>query len=51
MELGADVFDEKQNQDVVLVLRGVHTAAQLIAAGPERAIELGFLNGHEWALP
>ena len=27
-----DVLDEEQDQDVVLVLAGVHTAAQLVTA-------------------
>ena len=44
--LVADVLDEEQDEDVVLVLAGVHAAAQLVAAGPERGIELGFLEGH-----
>ena len=42
----ADVLDEQQDQDVVLVLTGVHAAAQLIAAGPQGAIQFGFLQGH-----
>ena len=33
--LVADVFDEQQHQDVVLVLAGIHAAAQFVAAGPE----------------
>ena len=44
--LVADVLDEEQDEDVVLVLTGVHAAAQFVAAGPERGIELGFLEGH-----
>jgi hypothetical protein len=36
----ANVLHEKQNEDVVLVLAGIHATAQLIAALPERAIEL-----------
>ena len=28
------------------ILAGVHAAAQLIAAFPERAVELRLLNGH-----
>ena len=42
----ADVLNEKKNKDVVLVLRGIHSAAQLVAARPERAIEVGFLYRH-----
>ena len=34
----ADVLDEKQDEDVVLVLAGIHAAAKFIATGPERAI-------------
>ena len=33
--LVADVLDEEQDEDVVLVLTGVHAAAKLVAAGPE----------------
>jgi hypothetical protein len=40
----ADVFDEEE--DVVLVLAGIHAAAQFIATGPEGAVEFGFLEGH-----
>ena len=41
-----DVLHEQQREDVVLVLRGVHAAAQFVAALPEGAVELGFLQGH-----
>ena len=37
-----DVLHEQQRQHIVLVLGRVHTAPQLIAALPERGIELGF---------
>ena len=40
------VFDEQQREHVVLVLRGVHAAAQFVAGLPEGGIELGFLEGH-----
>ena len=30
-----DVFDEQHEQDVVLVLAGIHAAAQFIARGPK----------------
>ena len=40
------VFHEQQDQDVILVLRGVHAAAQLITTGPERAVQFRFLDGH-----
>ena len=45
--LVGDVFDEQHKQDVVLVLAGIHAAAQFIAGGPEGGVEIGFLDGHE----
>ena len=42
----ADVFHEQQHQDIVLVLAGIHAAAQLIATGPERAVEFRLLQSH-----
>jgi hypothetical protein len=36
----ADVFDEEQDQDIVLVLAGVHAAAQFVATGPEGGVKL-----------
>ncbi len=44
--LVGDVLHKQQRQDVVLVLRSIHAAAQLVAALPDRGIELGFLQGH-----
>ena len=44
--LVADVLDEQQDEDVVLVLAGVHAAAQFVAARPEGGVEFGFLEGH-----
>ncbi len=44
--LVGDVFDEQHEQDVVLVLAGIHAAAQLIAGGPEGGVEVGFLDCH-----
>ena len=41
----ADVFDEQQDQDVVLVLAGIHAAAQFIAARPKGGIKFGLLQG------
>ena len=38
----ADVFDEEQDEDVVLVLAGIHAAAQFVATGPEGGVEFGF---------
>ena len=46
-ELVADVFHEQQHEDVVLVLAGIHAAAQFVAACPEGRVEFGFLEGHE----
>ena len=34
--LVADILDEEQDQDVVLVLAGIHAAAEFVAARPER---------------
>ena len=44
--LVADVLDEQQNQDVILVLAGIHPPAQLVAALPERRIQLRLLQRH-----
>ena len=44
--LVGDVLDEQHEQDVVLVLAGIHAAAQFIAGGPNRGVEVGFLDGH-----
>ena len=41
-----DVLHEEQREDVVLVLGRVHAAAQLVAALPERGVEVGFSEGH-----
>jgi hypothetical protein len=40
------VFHEEQHQDVVLVLAGIHAAAQFVARGPEGGIEFGFFECH-----
>ena len=45
--LVGDVFDEQQDEDVILVLAGIHTPAQLVAGFPEGGIEFGFFEGHE----
>ena len=44
--LVADVLDEQHEQDIVLVLAGIHPATQLVATGPEGGVEVGFLDGH-----
>jgi len=41
-----NVFDEQHEQDVVLILAGVHAATKFIAGGPKGRIEVGFLDGH-----
>ena len=41
-----DVLHKQQGQHIVLVLRGVHAAAQLVAALPQRCVDLGFLQCH-----
>ena len=41
-----DVLHEEQREDVGLVLGRVHSAAQLVAALPERGVEVGFAEGH-----
>ena len=45
--LVGDVLHEQQDEDVVLVLRGIHAAAQFVAAFPEGAVEFGFLDRHK----
>ena len=40
----ADVLDKEQDEDIVLVLVGVHAAAQLVAARSKRRIEFGLLQ-------
>src|SRR5262249_7830989 len=42
----ADVFDEQQDQDIILVLAGIHAAAQFVAALPERGVEFRFFQRH-----
>ncbi len=44
-----DVLHKQQREDVVLVLRGIHTTTELIATAPEGAIEFRFLDRH-WFL-
>ena len=46
-----DIFDEQQNQHIVLVLRGVHAAAQFVTAFPEGVIGSDFLMAIECLLP
>ena len=43
-----DVLHEQQRQHIILVLGGIHAAAQFVAALPERGIELGFFEGHQF---
>jgi len=44
--LVADVLDEQHEQDVVLVLTGVHAAAEFIAGSPDGAVKFAFLDCH-----
>src|SRR5207245_2642430 len=44
--LVGDVLDKQHEQDVVLVLAGIHAAPQLVAALPEGAIQFALLDGH-----
>ena len=37
----------QHEQDVVLVLAGIHAAAQFIAGSPQRRVEVRFLDGHD----
>ncbi len=41
-----DVFDEEQDEDIILVLRGVHPPTEFVAAFPERTIQFTFLDCH-----
>jgi hypothetical protein len=45
-----DIFDEQHEQDVVLVLAGIHTPAEFIAGGPEGGVEIRFFDGYVWSL-
>ena len=42
----ADVFDEQKDEDIVLVLAGIHAATQFVAALPERGVEFRFFQRH-----
>ena len=44
--LVGNIFDEQEDEDVILVLRGIHAAAQFIARLPEGGVKFGFLDGH-----
>jgi hypothetical protein len=44
--LSETYFDEKKDEHVVLILRGVHATAKFVAAFPEGAIEFRFFDGH-----
>ena len=46
-----NVFHEQENENVILVLRGIHPPTKFIAACPERAIEFRFLYCHRVLLP
>jgi hypothetical protein len=42
----ADILYKEQDEDIVLILAGIHASAQFVAALPEGGIEFGFLEGH-----
>ena len=44
--LVGDVFHKQQGQHIVLVLGGIHPAAQLIAASPKGGVEFVLLDSH-----
>jgi len=44
--LVGDVFDEQHEQNIVLVLAGIHAATQFITGSPEGRVKVRFLNGH-----
>jgi len=48
--LVGDVLDEQHEQNVVLVLAGIHAAAQFVARRPERGVQVGFLDSHGYPL-
>ena len=48
--LVGDVLDEQHEQDIVLVLAGIHAATQFIAGGPDRGVQVGFLDRHGGSL-
>ena len=48
--LVADVLNEEQDEDIVLVLARIHAAAEFIATRPEGGIEFRFLKGHSLML-
>ena len=39
-EFVADVFDEEEDEDVILVLARIHAAAQFVARRPDRGVEV-----------
>src|SRR5690606_40387900 len=45
-----DILHKEHGQHIVFVLTGIHTAAQLVAAGPKGGVKFGFLNGHGCSL-
>jgi len=46
-----EVLNQKHEQDVVLVLAGIHAATEFIAGGPDGVVEVGFFDGHELGVP
>lgn len=48
--LVTDIFDEEERQHVILLLARIHAATEFVAAGPKRAVEFGFFQGHRQPL-
>jgi len=42
----ADIFDEQQHENIILILTGIHAAAKFITTGPEGGVKLGFFDSH-----
>ena len=42
----ADVFQEQEDEHVILVLGGIHAAPEFVTGLPEGGVEFGFLEGH-----
>jgi hypothetical protein len=41
-----DILDKKQDEHIVLIMAGIHAAAQFVTALPERGVEFRFFEGH-----
>ncbi len=45
-----DIFDEEQDKDIILILASIYAAAQVVADRPERGIEFGFFQCHDFVV-